>query len=270
MIKSWHSVAVLLSLLGVLSGPSTAVHSQSPPSSSRSEVKPAAGQLYQQGTQDFRQGDYQAAAQAFEQALKLDPQNAEIHSSLGVAYLKLGDRPKAMAALNQAIQLNPRQVSPYLNRGAVRMAAGDAKGAIADLQQAIKLAPQKANAYVSLCGIYSRSQAQQQALNACNQAIQLDGNNPSAYLNRAEVYLRLQNQSAAIADYQKAAAGFAALGDSGNQQRVQAKLTALQKQMEPKRQPEPVQPSPPLPAPSTTSEPTQPLLAPNGKAEDLL
>ncbi|HBE16890.1 MAG TPA: hypothetical protein DDW51_04565, partial [Cyanobacteria bacterium UBA11367] len=54
----------------------------------------------------------------------------------GVARSALGDKEGAIADYNQAIDINPNDAEAYNNRGVARSALGDKEGEIADYNQA--------------------------------------------------------------------------------------------------------------------------------------
>ena len=63
-----------------------------------------AGEAMQQGKTYLESGEYELAAEAFTQAIRLDPQNAAAYYCRGNAYSKLGDRENARADYEKARQ----------------------------------------------------------------------------------------------------------------------------------------------------------------------
>jgi len=63
--------------------------------------------LYKEGVKYALAGLYAQAAEIFQQALKLDPQFADAHYSLGHAYFDMGQWQKAIDSFQRAIDLNP-------------------------------------------------------------------------------------------------------------------------------------------------------------------
>lgn len=61
--------------------------------------------------------------------------------------MNVGKAREAIQHFDQAIRLNPRDAEAYTNRGIAWRAKGDPSGAIADLDKAIKLDPKYAPAY---------------------------------------------------------------------------------------------------------------------------
>ena len=87
----------------------------------------------------YELGDKQGAIDAFNQAIKIDPNYALAYNNRGIVCNELGDKQGAIDDYSQAIKINPNYALAYCNRGVVRDALGDKHGAIDDYSQAIKI-----------------------------------------------------------------------------------------------------------------------------------
>jgi len=107
--------------VAVLSGPGVEFVSAQPanyidnsrntPSNERavsSEARSEARRLYKEGVKYGLAGLFSQAAQMFEQAVKLDPQNADAHFALGHAYFDLQQWKNAIRGFERAYELNPK------------------------------------------------------------------------------------------------------------------------------------------------------------------
>lgn len=63
-----------------------------------------AGEAMQQGKAYLESGEYELAAEAFTEVIRLDPENAIAYNNRGNAYSKLGDRKNARADYEKARQ----------------------------------------------------------------------------------------------------------------------------------------------------------------------
>ena len=63
---------------------------------------------------DLRQ--YQRAIQDYDEAIRLNPQDAEAYNNRGFAYFSLGQHQRAIQDLDEAIRLNPQYAMAYLLR----------------------------------------------------------------------------------------------------------------------------------------------------------
>jgi tetratricopeptide (TPR) repeat protein len=98
-------------------------------------------------------GQYDRAIQDFDQAIKLNPKEAETFVNRGGSYDKKGQYDRAIQDFDQAIKLNPSYASAFMNRGIAYRKKGQHDRAIQDYDQAIKLNPKYAAA------LYNRSLA---------------------------------------------------------------------------------------------------------------
>lgn len=69
--------------------------------------------LNDQGLTSLSKGDIVAAAKAFYDAAQLSPSDAEIHSNLGLSYIKLKKPKDAISALYTALSIDPRRSSAW-------------------------------------------------------------------------------------------------------------------------------------------------------------
>lgn len=81
------------------------------------------------------------AERAVRQALALDPELAEAHTSLGEYHVARRDGPAAMQALRRAVELRSGYAEAHNWLGWMSMVLGDAKGALAYARRAVELDP---------------------------------------------------------------------------------------------------------------------------------
>jgi len=61
---------------------------------------------------------YKEAMKSFKQAIRIDPDSAYAHSSLGAAYIESGKYKEAIDAYKQAIKINPDDAEVHADLGA--------------------------------------------------------------------------------------------------------------------------------------------------------
>jgi len=82
------------------------------------------------------------AAAAYEKALKLQPNDANVTTDLGTVYRDLGRYDDALAAFRKAAAISPTHATSRYNEGVVlRYDKHDLRGAIAAWEEYLKLAP---------------------------------------------------------------------------------------------------------------------------------
>ncbi|MDZ7956216.1 tetratricopeptide repeat protein [Nostoc sp. DedQUE09] len=159
--------------------------------------------LYQEGVNKYELGKYDGAVEDFNQAIKLDPQNALAYNRRGDAYYRLGDYEQAQADSSQAILLNPQDANAYFDRGFALSALGKYKEAIADYTQAIKLNSKDAYAYYGRGLARAQSKDNKGAIGDFSKAIALKPQYTEAYLQRGILRRRLKQRLEAIQDFDK-------------------------------------------------------------------
>jgi cytochrome c-type biogenesis protein CcmH/NrfG len=94
------------------------------------------GNLFYDGRQ------YASAAQYYERALVIHPENVDVRTDLGTAYWYSGDADRAVASLETALKYSPEHPQTLFNLGWVRwQGKGDPKGAVEAWQQLLKANP---------------------------------------------------------------------------------------------------------------------------------
>ncbi|WP_254563831.1 tetratricopeptide repeat-containing serine protease family protein [Oscillatoria sp. HE19RPO] len=111
------------------------------------DIKPHPWVYSSRGVARAQSGDLPGALNDFDQAIKLNPQLAEVYGNQGNIHYLSGDLDGAIYYFTEAIKINPQLAEAYLGRGFARSESGDLSGAIEDYTEAIKLNPQDAKAY---------------------------------------------------------------------------------------------------------------------------
>jgi tetratricopeptide (TPR) repeat protein len=119
-------------------------------------------------------GDWAAAADAYSEAIQLDPDNSDALRRRGSAYLHLRENDRALADLDAAGRLRPDDAGTAYNRGLARARLGDATGALADFTEAIRLDPTLARAYQARGTMHARAGNAAQAEADWQRAAELD------------------------------------------------------------------------------------------------
>ena len=86
--------------------------------------EPAAVASFRAGIAAQQRGELQHAADAYRQAIEVDPQYAEAHANLGAVLARLGRYDEAVSSYDRALRLNPRLNAARLNLGIAHYRAG--------------------------------------------------------------------------------------------------------------------------------------------------
>jgi tetratricopeptide (TPR) repeat protein len=93
------------------------------------------------GIQLYREGKYDEAIQQFDEAIRLNPEDASSYRNRAVAYNKKGDHAQAVASYTEALKIAPDDVPAHAGRGAALLATGNFKDAVEDFDAVLKAKP---------------------------------------------------------------------------------------------------------------------------------
>jgi serine/threonine protein kinase len=144
---------------------------------------------------------YQEALAAFEQAIRLDPDDASIYNGKGLVLRELKRSQEALAAYERAIRLDPNYAEAYFNKGNVLDDLEHYEEALAAYEQAIRLDPNDADFYNNMGQVLYELRSYEEALAACEQAIRLDPDDAVANNTYGDVLSELGFYEEALAAY---------------------------------------------------------------------
>ena len=176
---------------------------QAYPSSGRSEQEVRAGEVFQYGNVQMLLGQLDMAIKTYSDAIKLNPYEAEMYNSRGVAFSLKGKYDSAISDYTEAINLNPNFVSAYGNRGAAYKEIGDVNSTIEDCTTAINLNSNFVSAYAKRGWAYSSKGEINRAIKDYSKVISLDPNFANAYNNRGVAYANKGDYDRAIRDFDR-------------------------------------------------------------------
>ena len=188
----------------------------------------------------MKKREYDRALALLNKALEIEPDNAIVINSRGLAYASKGDEERALADYDLALQKRPNYSPPYNNRGIIFMRRGELDRAYEELRIALSL-NQPVNRYLNLfnlgrvqtlrkqydqalahfadgrqlnpegwqipnyrCVTYAEMGRLDDALADCNEVLAKHPNWGGPLAGRANVYRAKGNLDAALKDYNAA------------------------------------------------------------------
>ena len=153
------------------------------------------------GNNYLAQDEYEKAREAFQWAIRIEPENAIAHYNLGVTYEYNGEGlrygpgfpiDRAIGEHRRAIEIDGHYVEAYYNLGVVyqynregiRYGPGSQiDRAVEAFKSVLEIAPKHASAYNNLGAAYLQKRRYVEARQAWEQALDADPNHPSARAN---------------------------------------------------------------------------------------
>ena len=124
----------------------------------------AAFDFYKSGREQFNLGNVAGAILAYQRALEIEPNFADVHLSLGHAYLRLQKSPEAIKAFKEATRINPEMEEAYYGLGLEYFRAGKMKEAAQAFKKAVNVRPSMAKAHYGLALAYQEMGKQDQLI----------------------------------------------------------------------------------------------------------
>lgn len=160
--------------------------------------------LCKEGRQLFRQGKHAEAVEVFKQALKADPDQAEVHDALATAHFVLKQYDQAVEHFTRVTQLKPMDAKAYINLGAVYNRKEDFQKAADILKKAMSRDGKAVEAYYNLGIAYRGLKQPAMAINSYKEALKINPRMLDAMQNLGNTFLEMNNPKAAIEQYKKA------------------------------------------------------------------
>ena len=147
--------------------------------------------------------DLEAAIDAYNKAIELNPTLAGSYNNRGSAKDNLGRSEEAIADYDRAIELDPDYAEAYYNRGNAKNNLDRPEEAIADYDRAIELNPDYAGYYYNRGNAKNNLGRPEEAIADYDRAIELNPDHAGYYYNRGNVKRALSRIDEARADFQK-------------------------------------------------------------------
>lgn len=171
------------------------------------------------GDQLFDQGDINGSIAEFQQALKMNPANINVHNSLGVCYGLLGEYEKAELEFRSAVKLDHGEVMAWYNMGFICMLKGERRKALDLFFKANAINQDVFEVCFQTGRLLMELNQPESGKKFLKRAVALTPTSGAAFRYLGECYAQTDNVEAAVAAYKKAikynpsdAASLSALG----------------------------------------------------------
>jgi Flp pilus assembly protein TadD len=165
----------------------------SPKTAARDCIYESLGKIYL-----FERHDFLKAGEALEEAVRLQPDNSQAHTDLGIVYANLGRNDDARAEDETAIKLNPRLEAPHYNLGNLDLKEKHLDQAVAEYRLAETLVPGKVAIHNNLGSALYQLGRLDEAEKEIRLALDLDPTLVEARFNLGNILLRKQSFAEAV------------------------------------------------------------------------
>ena len=155
------------------------------------------------GVSQEAQKKFKEAADSYRNALKIQPQFAEMQFNLGSVLYQLGDSQSAIHHYQKAIQIKPDLVVAYFNLGITYQNESQFDKALSAYQKAIELEPRFYEAYGNKGAVYLLQGNFDQAIHSFQQSLSIQDHS-RGHFNLGNAYRNQGHLEKAIQSYQKA------------------------------------------------------------------
>ena len=142
------------------------------------------------------------AAEKYQEALDIDPENPEIYPRLGYALVEAQDFERAVRVYQRYVELRPKDCNSHASLGFAYLRHDMADQAIVSYEEALKLCRDDPNAYSNLGKAYLAGGYELEALEAFRRAIELNPGDVIAYEKLADLLWNRKLLPEALAVYE--------------------------------------------------------------------
>jgi Flp pilus assembly protein TadD len=160
---------------------------------------------YHLGRTRYNENRFAEAISAFQQCLKLNPQNVQAEDNLGLSLAGLGRNDDAAVAYHQAMAWQAQSLTkdpgPYIDLGSLLIDQNRSNDSIPFLLQAVEIAPAEWRAHELLAKAYTRAQQFPRAQTELERAIELSPQTANLHCMLAPIYRKQGLAEKANAEY---------------------------------------------------------------------
>jgi Tfp pilus assembly protein PilF/signal transduction histidine kinase len=148
-------------------------------------------------------GQYNAAFEKFEQALRIRSDDIDVLNNYGLVLVKSGQYEAAIDKFEQALQIDPKYDKALNNYGVALSRLGYYEAAIEKFEQVLQINPKDANALTGFGAALSDSGQYEAAIEKFKRALVIDPGRPNTLFLYAEALAKQRNYRDAISRLEK-------------------------------------------------------------------
>ncbi|MFZ5818903.1 MAG: tetratricopeptide repeat protein [Chloroflexota bacterium] len=149
-------------------------------------------------------GRCEEALRCHDQALELDPSDADIWNNKGLTLSNLGRNDESLLCYDQALELDPRSTVAWINKGGSLTNLGRNEEALRCHDRALELDPRSVVAWSNKGGSLAELGRNEEALRCYDRALELDPLYVGAWYNKGHTLANLGRSEEALPCYDRA------------------------------------------------------------------
>ena len=155
------------------------------------------------GNKLLEQEKFSEAAAAYEEAIKLTPDNWGYHFNLGISYKKMKDQEKALAAFQKAAELNPDSYGCNKETGEALAQLGRFEESKPYYEKAVGMSTDDPDAYYNYGVVLTNLGESAEALTAMEKAVEIKEDHADALYQLGTLYVGQNRKEDAIRTFEK-------------------------------------------------------------------
>jgi len=153
------------------------------------------------GNAYFDLAEFEKARRAYEAAVRMDPDHAAAYCNLGLSLKRLGSLNKAVEAYRAALEIAPDDPTALGNLVVALETAGDLAGALDQLERLARLRPADVNVRSQLAHVLFRLRRYEEAADAFRHVMRLDPGLSNHYYNLGLCYYCMDDLDATLTSW---------------------------------------------------------------------
>ena len=171
---------------------------------SNQELESTAIQIEKTAIQLIQLGQNEEAVKLLNLAVKLNPKEIDLWTSLAEAQFRSNKNYEALSSLNQAIKLRPNEESLYLRKASIYMDLNDPKKAKTSINKSLSINKKNERSYFQLGNAEIMLKNYESALIAFNKSSEINSNFWQSINNEGLILYELDNLKEAISRFRSA------------------------------------------------------------------
>jgi len=159
---------------------------------------------YNLGVALFKKNKTNAATSEFREAIRIKPDYAQAHNNLGTALLNQGQTDNAASQFQEATRLKPDYAEAHYNLGVALFNQGQTGEAASQFQEAVRLKPDYVEAHINLGTALLNQGQTDSAISQFQEAVHLKPDDAEAHYNLGVALLSQGQTDRAIGQFQEA------------------------------------------------------------------